>query len=208
MGNVALPPVRQETGVSRQRLRSAAAALRAPSPDHRLQPSQLVNVAVGVSGLSERAGFPVRHPGQEHQLKMAAWLCVLQLWTHTHTHVGPCCNITPPTSPPQVNPGPQHILIPFPVFNSLLPVILIFPLSPTYRRYAELRCQAEIEPPPRLPPSPNIKGSEPETSPPSCGVTISSWNAFSRLSNVWKIGQIKGCSVETLLLICPEISCA
>lgn len=55
---------------------------------------------------------------------------------------------------------------------------------------------------------PNIKGSEPGTSWLSCSITRSFWNAFSRLSSVWKASQIKGCSVETLLLICPEISCA
>lgn len=60
----------------------------------------------------------------------------------------------------------------------------------------------------KYPPPPNIKGSEPGTSSLSCSMTISVWNSPTRLSKVWKISQIKGCSVETLLLICPEISCA
>lgn len=141
MGNVALPPVRQKTGVTRQQLHNRATAL---GPAQRTRSSVVMNAAASVRRSRPARRARTCQPGSA-------------CWTHT-------CG-------PPVNPGPEHILIPFSRFvkDERQRARAVFPELQRYCILLEF---------------------------------------FSRLSKVWKTSRIKGGSAETLLLICPEISCA
>lgn len=123
-------------------------------------------------------------PAHKHQLKMSSWL-----------HADTCVNTPLQTQAPSTSW--YHFLFP-----TLLSVFF------KLRHIAGMQgCVARQQYNP-LTHTPDIKGCELGPSSVSFGITVSCWNSSLRLSNVWKISQIKGCSVETFLLICPEIGCA